>query len=1256
MQEILNSYLRQCYRDEKLAKLDQAGERDSEKETDLNRVFIDLDVSLRKVINTQKAIYRNFRNKINKIQQANAEISERINEEEFFYDHAETLSVMECLLQELHSKIVIIGGPGQGKSTSGQQLAQIHRAKLLNEDYDDRYQPETIRIPFQVVLKDFAQWLADEPEIDALDSYLAERVSKLAKCPGDIRPQDIQEIFSKRNCLLLLDGLDEVVEPKLKKQMLNRIQDFLADRESSTENNILVVATSRPNGYDNQFDPEQFVHLELEFLSEEKVTEYAQKWVEAKRLTEEESSKTLNTLRDCQQDKHIQGLLTTPLQVTIILIIIKSGRKPPSQREDLFNEYWLTIFRREESKDRGKAIVKSKESFLLNLHSLLGYSIHRRATKENIKSLLSEAEFKELVTNFLQEKKGNCSTENDILQEMNRLVREVGERLVLIVQKEAGFYGFDLRSFQEFFAAIYLIQLAKDTKQRFDRLTAIALYEHWRNVALFAAGRIARNFSGEVTQLPEVWRSIDRTGVNLYLKPGAWLALQIAADGALSDEANLQYSAVDDGLKLLETGLTSEQNIQLKTLVGRLTQEEKQKILRQILEQKLSLLPESCLIPGLSIYGEYFGANDFFLDKLDVILQGQREASINAALDLAIEYESEPSWIAEKLQNYWNYVERELENICLEKFEYFKKILKILEISQENRLSDLLINTLSKVRYYYPRHNISWQLLITEIDKKTIYSIGDQIIIIVLLKYLLFELLNYENKHLRNFIYEKNLNINDEVYVNIMFHKHKRNWFNNFLKIKNNLQINIEHLFKYSDLTPILKLNLWQLLLLIDPNYEQYILQFLDYLSNLKENQLIELKILKHNLYINYKSYPLLFLAHQLYSEKGKEAVSNLLPFLTHEHQSEISLQIENNINKCFETSIKKEIINFCQSIRYGINLDKFFPELIPFANQREVTLSQLIDVHIYMISFKDKTRSSFGLDGENLSQIMRYEQDYMYNYKELIKILDILTSDEIIWNLEKNDIQRIIDFLENIVTYTNIFNEEELDNNNYALCLILALYLKLIDYGYPQENLLKLIENFSLENFSVFSYRLMFTIGHLLSKDKIKFLQSLLKDNNKDIFLKCAIIWQAILELKDEPFSREINISELLSDISFDLNTGKQLLQENDSQFHQIGITLLTYSNYPIEVIQERQQLLTWLKNANSETEEKEWAKFIRKIAISDDKQSTWSSFLERILSEPKQFGYLILSAAMERYQSLNNSVEITISEKQERQLGLLQ
>ncbi|GGA53012.1 hypothetical protein [Okeania sp. KiyG1] len=60
LHRILNLYLGQCYRDERVAKLDQAGERDSEQETYLNNVFIDLDVSLRQGVEKQKKFIEIF--------------------------------------------------------------------------------------------------------------------------------------------------------------------------------------------------------------------------------------------------------------------------------------------------------------------------------------------------------------------------------------------------------------------------------------------------------------------------------------------------------------------------------------------------------------------------------------------------------------------------------------------------------------------------------------------------------------------------------------------------------------------------------------------------------------------------------------------------------------------------------------------------------------------------------------------------------------------------------------------------------------------------------------------------------------------------------------------------------------------------------------------------------------------------------------------------------------------------------------------
>jgi predicted NACHT family NTPase len=447
LEETVRLYLTKCFSEDRFAELDQAGETDPERRTPLKQVFIDLDVRSR-----QGSKPRGLR--LENLPQSARRLS--FDDTPFDVEEHDSLSAMDCLLKECCSKVVIIGGPGQGKSTLGQQLAQVHRAKLLNKPYD--FQPQIKRIPFRVVLKYFAQWLADKADLenDDLEAYLAERVGKLAARPESVITQHIQEILRCRPCVLILDGLDEVVATELQKRMLARIQDFM-ERAEILGANLMVVATSRPNIYENQFEPELFWHLELQRLSKDKVHTYAEKWVQAKNLSEEEQKRILPILEECQQDGNISALLTTPLQVTIILLIIKDGGRPPAQREALFNEYWSTIFRREKSK--AKEIIQSDETILFDLHAYLGYLLHRRASEQNVQSLLPEAEFSQAVREFLR-KEDKRSSEEAINSKMKLLVRDAQERLVLIVAPQPGLFGFELRSFQEFFAAVHLAQTA----------------------------------------------------------------------------------------------------------------------------------------------------------------------------------------------------------------------------------------------------------------------------------------------------------------------------------------------------------------------------------------------------------------------------------------------------------------------------------------------------------------------------------------------------------------------------------------------------------------------------------------------------------------------------------------------------------------------------------------------------------------------------------------------------------------------------
>ncbi len=543
LEKTLRLFLIDSWKKDQFARLDQAGETDPDRSTLLRQVFVDLELKP----HSKPRPMRRTTDRQNLFELA--ELPSDLDIQELVSSYQEKpLSAMDCLLKESSSKIVIIGGPGQGKSTLGQFLAQVHRAILLNCEEElhrdtrsktrkrKSFRPKTVRMPFRIVLKYFAQWLTDGPSLESVEAYLAEQIAKGASRPGEVSASHVQEILRCRPALIIFDGLDEVMDPDLRARMIGRIEEFLA-RAEELGANLQVLATSRPTGYSGQFNPQEYWHLELQPMSPEKVREYANLWTNIKVELEEEQRRVRETLQECLREEHTRWLLTTPLQVTIVLLIIKDGGRPPAQRTALFQQYWDTILRREKAKLKG--MIRTADATLFNLHAYLGYELHGRATLRNVQALLPEETLTELIYSFLRAD-DHHSPEKALRQRVELMVQEARDRLVLLVEPEPGLFGFELRSLQEFFAGSYLAQTARDTKQRFRRFRAIARSAHWHNVALFFAGSVVLNFRGEAEKiLIQGCQPVDREGPDRYLRRGAWLALDIAADGIFAQNRNL---------------------------------------------------------------------------------------------------------------------------------------------------------------------------------------------------------------------------------------------------------------------------------------------------------------------------------------------------------------------------------------------------------------------------------------------------------------------------------------------------------------------------------------------------------------------------------------------------------------------------------------------------------------------------------------------------------------------------------------------
>src|SRR4051794_24407536 len=78
---------------------------------------------------------------------------------------------------ELPRKLLLEGGPGQGKSTLTQMLAQVYRSMLLNtfEEFAPFCFPERARLPFRIELRLFVEWL--NANDGTVEQYLAQMLS-----------------------------------------------------------------------------------------------------------------------------------------------------------------------------------------------------------------------------------------------------------------------------------------------------------------------------------------------------------------------------------------------------------------------------------------------------------------------------------------------------------------------------------------------------------------------------------------------------------------------------------------------------------------------------------------------------------------------------------------------------------------------------------------------------------------------------------------------------------------------------------------------------------------------------------------------------------------------------------------------------------------------------------------------------------------------------------------------------------------------
>jgi hypothetical protein len=461
--------------------------------------------------------------------------------------------------------LVIVGGPGQGKTTMGQLICQVHRSAMLSGSQGHSSEvvsivgavrqslsriglrpPACRRWPIRVELAAFADEASNHGGVGLL-RYIADQISN--RVPDKVDISLIRNWMRSWPWLVVLDGLDEVPSQSARELLMLRISEFL-EEVAQTDCDLFLIATTRPQGYTGEFSENSYRHITLTPLTTSRAAHYAERLAEVQHASDPDlMQKIIGRMQRAAQEESTARLMRSPLQVTIMSLLLETRERAPQARYALFEAYYETIYAREAAKPglTGRLLNRMR-SHINALHDRVGFALQIQAeNKGEADASMSRDELRDLAVERL---KAEGYPDEEASGKADEVVLAVIQRLVLIIPKAIDDIGFEVRSIQEFMAARALVS-GSDTVV-LQRLSLLVGSAHWRNTWLFAAGRIFTEREHLRRDLISLLEDKDVEDIVMKLvAPGADLALDLLDDDLAIDTPLQQRALAHHALTLL---------------------------------------------------------------------------------------------------------------------------------------------------------------------------------------------------------------------------------------------------------------------------------------------------------------------------------------------------------------------------------------------------------------------------------------------------------------------------------------------------------------------------------------------------------------------------------------------------------------------------------------------------------------------------------------------------------------------------------
>ncbi len=540
--EALINYAKSMLRENRYARLTQAGDR-IDTRIDLSDIYVDMNISMDRISENSLHITEAFINIGNEDLRhlQNSSYPRIIYANRYASVFDEYNSRNKSNIINKRNKYIVIADAGQGKSTFCQYLCQMYRASFISSNHasfieampylsvSDLPEVSCRRYPFHIELRKYAGWIKEQ---DGDISVLAYLTSQMNRYGTGITKNNLEKLLESYSWLFIFDGLDEVPVTANRDTVLEQVNQFTDFEIVNRKCDALIICTSRPQGYSNDFSESEYTRIKISHMSNTTARQYLEKLLEYLDTNIDEREEHKKILTNCMNDKIKSKLMETPLQITIMAIIVKTGGTPPNNRYLLFSEYVETIIKRE--KQRGLLPkVCGEVRWIRSLHGKIAFKLQWESAKvQNISALWTYSAFKEYIIGYLE----NESDEDDIIELADEIYNAIMIRLAFMAEIEDSKAGFLIRSIQEYFAAEYIFdEFSEERIVQF--LTEIASLRYWCNIFLFAAGYIAERRKALLSVLEQICHELNGSenlpgeySISSIIKQGSYLAIEILSD------------------------------------------------------------------------------------------------------------------------------------------------------------------------------------------------------------------------------------------------------------------------------------------------------------------------------------------------------------------------------------------------------------------------------------------------------------------------------------------------------------------------------------------------------------------------------------------------------------------------------------------------------------------------------------------------------------------------------------------------------